>query len=272
MISATYVLAVEKQNLKAAVQSDFILNDSKDIVFITYEDLKVNEDLKIPKGAVVYGENMQAQRPLRWHKSGFILCKVLKYSPDEFTADTIDVSDKDIYLAIRKYEKVYKKDVAIVTSEILVTQGASFFAPGVDILYFFTKGAIQREKNPHWFKAGVFNAYENSICWFWLKGKTINLKAGEDVKIQTLEKVKAYKLKTKMVKRKTREDIKALKKNLKKEFKLVKKQEKEEMKKLKKELKEEEKLVKEKQNNAIGEDFEIEVKDVHAAVKIEEDD
>ena len=266
--------ADDSGKLKASMQTDFVLKEeTDDVIFITQEDLKVKDDLTIPKGAVIYAKNFQAQRALRWHKSGCIICKVIKYSPNEFDSETIDISDEELYLFAKKYEKIYKKDAAILATEIVLTQGASFFAPGADILYFFTKGAIQREKNPNWFKAGVHNAYENSICWFWLKGKTINLFQGDDIDLKAIKKEKAYELKDKMVKRKTREDLKALKKQLKNDFKVVKKLEKQELKQLKKELKEEEKFAKKHpESEVITDEKEIEIKDVHAAVKLDEID
>lgn len=273
ILTGSYAFAQKKQTTKAAIQTDFVLKEAtEDIVFTTYEDIELDKNTVIPKGAVVYAKNYQAQRALRWHKGGFILCKVIKYSKDEFSSETIDISDKDFYLVAKKYEKVYKKEAAIIATEIILSQGASFFAPGTDVLYFFTKGAIQRKKNPNWFKAGVSNAYENSICWFWLKGKTINLAQGDDINIRIIEKEKADKLKTKMVKRKTREDIQALKKELKQEFKIVKKTEKQEIKQLKKELKEEEKIAKDHiKNDTVADENLIEIKDVHAAVKLEKE-
>jgi len=271
ILSSSFVLASEVQKVRASMESDFILNETGDITFVTHEDLKVNDEINIPAGSVVYAKNIQAQRALRWHKSGCILCQIMKYSPNEFTDETIDLSDKELYFVARKYEKIYKKDAAIITTEILVTQGASFFAPGADILYFFTKGAIIREKHPNWFRAGVSNAYENSICWFWLKGKTINLNYGDDINLKSIEKVDAVKLKKKMVKRKTREDLKALKKELYREFKETKKAEIAEIKQLKKELKEEEKFAKENPiQNEVMTDGIIEIMDVHAAAKTDE--
>jgi len=266
LVIAPCTLAKEKVKARASVQSDFILKENtKDIVFITYKDIKIDENTLIPSNSVIYAENIQAQRERRWHKSGYIVCKLMKYSLSQFDDETIDISDKDIYFVARKYEKVYKKEASIIATEIILSQGASFFAPGVDILYFFTKGAIQREKNPNWFKAGVSNAYENSICWFWLKGKEINLSQGNEIDLKKIEKDRAEKLTSQISKRKFKEDMRALKKELNHEFKIVKKSELKEIKKLKKEIKEEEKFAKHQQGKeTISEDefVETDIKDI----------
>jgi hypothetical protein len=152
----------------------------------------------------------------------------------ELSDETIDISDKNLYIIVRKYEPVNKKEVVITSTEIVLAQAASFFAPGVDILYFFTKGAIQRKKHPNWFKAGVSNAYENSICWFWLKGKPIDLNAGDEVKIKSIDKEKVEKLSKAIEKREIREakqrekrEIRLAKREAKKAEKLARKNKKE---------------------------------------------
>ena len=264
------VFGYEKQKIKAVMQSDFVLKEATgDVIFITDKDLKISDEITLPPETVIYAKNIQAQRALRWHKSGCIICKIMGYSTDEFSDEIIDISDKDLYFVARKYEKIYKKDATILTTEILVTQGASFFAPGTDILYFFTKGAILKEDEQNWFLAGVSNAYENSICWFWLKGKPIDLSYGDDIVLKSIEKDRAYELKEKMLKRKYREDMKALKKELKKEFKTIKELETAEIKQIKKEVKEEARLAKKsKHNEIITDEIDKETKDFQAAVKI----
>ena len=55
--------------------------------------------------------------------------------------------------------------------------------PGVDIAYYFVKGAIQNEKADTRLKSGVHNAYDNSILWIFLKGKPIVFNKGAYVKL-----------------------------------------------------------------------------------------
>jgi len=223
-----------KINLIAYVESDLTIKTTElpdEITFKTREIRKITDELSIPEGASVTLKIINAQRELRWHKSGLILCKLKSYQP-ELAQEPIDVSDKDIYLVARKYEPIDKKEATIIGVELVLAQGASFFAPGVDIAYFFTKGAIQRKKDPNWFKAGVHNAYDNSICWFWLKGKPFELSEGEMVQIKTIKPEKADKLSAKIDKRTARFerqaakriaklDKKQLKKDLKNEKKMV---------------------------------------------------
>ena len=223
-----------KINLIADVNSDLTIKTTElpdEITFKTKEIRKITEELSIPEGASVTLEVLKAQRELRWHKSGLILCKLKSYQP-ELAEKPIDVSDKELYLVARKYEPIDKKEATLIGIELVLAQGASFFAPGVDIAYFFTKGAIQRKKDPQWFKAGVYNAYENSICWFWLKGKPFELSEGEMVQIKTIKPEKVEKLSAKIDKRTARFerqagkriarlDEKRLKKDLKDEKKMV---------------------------------------------------
>jgi hypothetical protein len=128
--------------------------------------------------------------------------------------DEIDISDKDIYFVVRKYESLNKKEAGIIGTELVLTQAASIvascfiiFAP-VDIAYFFTKGAIVRKKNPNWFKSGVMEAYDNSIFWFQLKGKPIELAEGDEIKLQSISKEKAEKINNKIEKRNYKKELK----------------------------------------------------------------
>ena len=217
-----------KNNIKAIadVDSTFSIKyqDLPDIIqFKTTQTKTIPDVLSIPEGSVVTLKVIKAQRELRWHKSGFILCKLVSYTP-EITNIPVDVSDKEIYLTIRKYEEIDKKEATFIGIELVLAQGASFFAPGVDIGYYFIKGAIQRKKHPHWFKAGVHNAYENSICWFWLKGKPIELEPGEQVKIKDVKPEKVEKLIAKMEKRADKQNIKAAKRLAKKDKKALKRE------------------------------------------------
>ena len=208
LISTTPVSAKDKVKNKVKflsnISNDFTLSQiPNEIQFKTIKKTSFPQNVVIPQRSVVSAKVIRAQRELRWHKSGFILCKLDRYVTEY--NETFDISDKNIYLIARKWEPVNKKEVSILATEIVLTQAASFFAPGVDILYFFTKGAIQREKDPHWFKAGVHNAYENSICWFWLKGKPINLEKDSKIQLKGIKEEKIEKLTYKIDKRFARE-------------------------------------------------------------------
>ena len=180
--------------------------------------------ISIPENSLITLKVIKAQRELRWHKGGLILCKLVSYTPLDLSDIPIDVTDKDIYLVVRKYEPIDKKEAWILGTEIVVMQGASFFAPGVDIGYFFIKGAIQREKHPHWFKAGVRNAYDNSIFWFPQKGKSIDLTGEDQVTIKDISPQKAEKLSKKIDKRTERFERQAAKRIVKKDVKSFKRQ------------------------------------------------
>ena len=215
-------------NMHAKITSDFSTENIPDVVqFKTIKKVKILDDIVIPQRSVVTAEVYQTRKERRWHKSGFIICKVKNFVTDT-SEIPVDLSDKDLYLVARKYEKVDKKEVAIISTEILLTQAASFFAPGVDILYFFTKGAIQRKKHPNWFRAGVSNAYDNSICWFWLKGKPIELSEGEEIKIKDIKYEKADKIKTQCQKQEQHKQEIIAKKNEKLAVKKLKKSSSEE--------------------------------------------
>ncbi len=232
MLTASFVSAKNNINIIADVESDFTIKTQElpdEISFKTKEIKKITDDLSIPEGAILTLEILNSQRELRWHKSGLILCKLKNYQT-ELSEEPIDVADKDIYLVVRKYEPINGKEATITGIELVFAQGASFFAPGVDIAYYFTKGAIQRKKDPNWFKAGVHNAYENSICWFWLKGKPFELSDDDMVQIKNIKPKKAEKLSAKIDKRNSRFERQASKrlskrdsKNLKKELKYAKK-------------------------------------------------
>jgi len=227
-ILLSFSAAYAKDNIKfvAQIGHDFsVYEQPQEVQFKTQKKMVILNEIEIPQRSIITMQTIQAQRERRWHKSGYILCKLKSYKT-ETGDEPIDISDKNIYMIARKYEPVNKKEVAITGTEILLAQAASFFAPGVDILYFFTKGAIQRKKDPHWFKAGVSNAYENSICWFWLKGKPIEVQHGDLVKIKDIKEEKVFKLKDQIEKRNAKLAIKQEKKELKAAKKLAKAEEK----------------------------------------------
>ena len=246
IFSLVFTPAFAKDNLKmyGNINHEFSTKNIPDEVIVSVtEDNTLPDGTVIPKDSKITCEIMQVQRERRWHKSGYILCKLKSYTTaaevaavveeaaeeavEEKAAEEtpIDLSDKNIYLAIRKYEAINGKNAAILTTEIIITQAASivgscfiFFAP-VDIAYFFTKGAILREKHHNWFKAGVHDAYDNSIFWFWLKGKPIELDNAQSVKIQNVKEKKAQKLNSQIAKRNAKLALKEEKRQAKSELK-----------------------------------------------------
>ena len=222
------VMAKENLKMYGNIYHEFSTQNIPDVVYVqTQSDNALPDGTIIPEGSKVCFELMQVQKERRWHKSGYILCKLKDYTPEGEDAP-IDLSDKNIYLAVRKHEPIDSKEAAILTTEIILTQAAGivgscfiFFAP-VDIAYFFTKGAIRREKHHNWFKAGVYDAYDNSIFWFWLKGKPIELQETDAVKVQMLSEKKALKLEKQIAKRNLNQTIRDEKRAFKQEAKAEK--------------------------------------------------
>ena len=198
--------AKEKVRIISNLSDNFSVTEMPDEIHFKTPKKVTIQNVTIPQRSIVTAQTIQAQKERRWHKSGYILCKVTNYLTEY--DELIDVSDKDIYLVARKYEPVNKKAATILATEIILAQAAAVFAPGVDILYFFTKGAIIREKHYNWFKAGVSNAYDNSICWFWLKGKPIDLEKDDQIQIKQIKEEKVFKLKDQIEKRKAKQAIK----------------------------------------------------------------
>lgn len=219
------VPAYAKSNVKfiSNINHDFSTSDMPEFVqFKTVKKVTVADGVTIPQRSLITAKTIQSQKERRWHKSGYIICKVLNYVT-EYDEKLYDISDKNLYLVARKYEPINKKAAAILATEIVLAQAASVFAPGVDILYFFTKGAIIREQHPNWFRAGVANAYENSICWFWLKGKPIELEADDKVQLKDISETKAMKLKEQIIVRREKQTLKDNKKEANIAVKLDKK-------------------------------------------------
>ena len=186
ILAAFITLPVNAKNLvntNALVHSIFNIseNETNIIEFTPDEDINIPTQINIPSKSKIKVQVIQSQKERRWHKSGFLICKLLSYTLDN---NTIDISQYDTYLVARKYEKLNKKEAAIIATELIVMSGASIFAPGVDVGYFFTKGALQRKKHANWFKSGVMNAYDNSIFWFIEKGKPINLVENDQIKLK----------------------------------------------------------------------------------------
>lgn len=223
-----------KSNIKmrADVAEEFTVKNQElpdEISFKITKSKTIPDVISIPENSIINLKVIRAQRELRWHKGGLILCKLVSYTPEDCDVP-IDISDKELYLTVRKYEPIDKKEAWILETEIVVMQGASFFAPGVDIGYFFLKGAIQRQKHPNWFKAGVRNAYDNSIFWFPQKGKPIELTDGDQVEIKDIKTKKVDKLVQKIDKRNARFERQAAKRIARKEEKSFKRELKNEKK------------------------------------------
>lgn len=231
LVTACPCFAKHHAKVVGDMATSFSVKDvPEEINFHIKKEVILDDGTVLPENALVFADVLNAQRQLRWHKSGVILCRItgfLSFSDGK----EVDLSDKEIFVAVRRYEKVYAKEATILGTEIVLSQGASFFAPGVDILYFFTKGALTRKTHPHWLMAGVSNAYENSLCWFWLKGKPIDLVPDDKVEVKELTPKKYQKLSEKIDKRKIKDAKKQQKKELKQQKKEIK-----ERKKLEKEL------------------------------------
>ena len=216
--------AEDLMHTTGSINHEFSMSKQPEYVYLkNSNEIVANNEVIIPKNSVLKLKTLCARKERRWHKSGFILTKL-----ESYTAENSDIpyniSEENIYLAVRKYEPINKKEAAILATEIIVFTGASYYAPGVDIAYFFTKGAILRQKHHNWFKAGVYNAYDNSIFWFWLKGKPIELEKDSKIKIQSVDEGKIDKLTSQINKYNEKQEFKAQKKRnnkLKKETKNV---------------------------------------------------
>ena len=228
LISIITVLPVSAKSpvkAQARMTTDYSIDDNTQIEIKFMPGRKVNfgRGVNVQSKSVITAEVYQAQKEKRWHKSGFVICKLMSYTEPN-SDEEIDISNRDIYMIARKHEPIDPKEAAIIGTEITTTSIASIFLPGVDIAYFFTKGAIQREKHPNWFRAGVSNAYDNSICWFWLKGKPIELQSGDDIQLVSIKKTKARKIKAKADKKVAKQEKKLEKKTAKKELRMAKKE------------------------------------------------
>ena len=233
LLTATPILAKNNKELKdfnATMHTKFTPSNIENVTQFKTQKLMTIEGVTIPQRSIITLEIINAQEELRWHKSGYFIAKIINFQ-EELKEEPQDISDKEIYILARSYEPINKKEAWIIGTEILLTQGASFFAPGVDVLYFFTKGAITKYHNQKWYKAGVHCAYDNSIFWFPQKGKDIELEEGDLVKIKLIQEKHIQKHNTKIEKRKAR----ITKQTLKKNERLLKKEEKRNARKLEKE-------------------------------------
>jgi len=260
MLCTSGVNAKSRVKMRADINDDFSIayKDLPDEIQLKVTEAQIIPNLiNIPENSTITLKVIRAQRELRWHNGGLILCKLKSFTLEDCSVP-LDVQDKNIYLTVRKHEEIDKKEAWILGTELVLAQGASVFAPGVDIGYFFIKGAIQRKKHPHWFKAGVRNAYDNSIFWFPQKGKPIELNDGDQVKIKDVKVEKVEKLIDKIDKRNARFERQA-----------AHRIEKKNRKALKRELKQERKML----NCSVVENAienEVVEKDVHAELTDEE--
>ena len=167
----------------------------------TTKEIQLNNSVVIPENSTIRAEVVNIQQARRWHKSGYIVCKLKTFTNE--TEDTItNVEDEDIYLIVRKFEPIDKKEAGKIAAEVTATTAASFVVPGIDIVYYFTKGAIHKKDGETRFKSGVSSAYDNSVFWFWLKGKDIDLNNKDSVTVKQIELNKAQQLNTQIDKRK----------------------------------------------------------------------
>lgn len=232
MFFSAPVFAHERKIIHGDVDTEFSLyykDLPEEINFITSEEHVISGVGVIPKHSEVTIEIVTAQRERRWHKSGFILGKLKSYQWEDADAP-INLSDKDIYIVMRKHERVDGLGATLFATEYILWQGVALFAPGVDIAYYFTKGAILREKSPNWFKAGVHNAYDNSLCWLWLKGKPITLYPDDEIAAKRITPKKAEKIQHNAEKWSAKQEVRFNKKIDKKDRKYAKRQHKNEKK------------------------------------------
>ena len=158
-------------------------------------------NLKIPAGTILKAKVNTTTTERRFHKSAFLIVNFEEIKEGDCFKS---ITGYNIGGVIRKYEKIDKKDATITGAELTTTTVAAFIIPGIDILYYFTKGCIQNTKAETRFKSGVHNAYDNSIMWFFLKGKPIKLVEGDSVAVLmcdndmiTVKKNKSVKIKNK---------------------------------------------------------------------------
>ena len=204
-----------------------VYKDTPSVVeFVLDEPMEVSF-LQIPKDSIVKARVMEFYQEKRFHKHAFVICKLISYGND---IEQTNVENLNLYLYLRKHEPVSAKEATITASEFVVTTGASLFAPGVDVGYYFIKGAILREKHPNWFKAGVSNYWDNSIFWLFEKGKKLDLIAGDEIKLIYMPELKARDKCAKVAYKKHKKYFRQEKKLVRSEIKNILRQEKDEEK------------------------------------------
>jgi len=157
---------------------------STELTFRTHSIIEFDSNLIIPKNSIITAKFESSKHERRFHKSGFFTCKLIGYTSD---GQMIKVSPRNMKMIGKRYDKIDGKEAAKTGAELATTTAAAFIVPGIDIAYYFVKGAIQNEKADTRFKSGVHNAYDNSILWVFLKGKPIVFSKGEYVNILMCE-------------------------------------------------------------------------------------
>ncbi len=190
------------------------------ISFIAQTELKLSDGrVSIPKDSTVYAYITNNQGERRWHRGGFIICKLKGYIlPGATEKDFVDIEENEIYMVARRYAPIDKKEAAKNVAEFGISTAAGFIVPGIDIAYYFTRGMIHKEEGKTRFKSGISSAYENSIFWFWLKGKPMDLEENASISFTEIDKNKLEKLNNQIEKRKVRSEKIQEKKESVKEF------------------------------------------------------
>lgn len=147
--------------------------------FKTTSNIEFNTDFYIPVNSVITIKYEKSVKEKRFHKSGYFTGQLVSYTKDD---ETVKIT-ANIEVIGRRYEKISGKDAAKTGTELTLSTAAGFIIPGIDIAYYFVKGAIQNTKADTRFKSGVHNAYDNSILWVFEKGKPIVLNEGDTVKL-----------------------------------------------------------------------------------------
>ena len=151
---------------------------NKYIEFKTTTTIEFDENFTIPVDSTITVLFESSTKEKRFHKSGYFNCKLVKYTQDN---KVIDARSKNMEIIGRRYDKIDKKEAAKTGAELATTTVAGFIIPGIDIAYYFVKGALQNEKAETRFKSGVHNAYDNSVFWIFQKGKPIKFEKGDTV-------------------------------------------------------------------------------------------
>jgi len=187
----------------------------KGISFVNNTELRLlNGEEIIPEGSTIYAHVVDTQGERRWHKSGFVICNLRGYEKNGRYHDV----DNNIYMVGRKYEPIDKKEAAKTAAEITATTAAGIIVPGADIAYYFTKGMIKKKEDCTRFKSGISTAYENSIFWFWLKGKPLDLEDNASLSFKEITKDEAKELQEKIKLRKEKSERMEERKEAVKEF------------------------------------------------------
>lgn len=154
------------------------------LTFKTESEVQFDSDLIIPENSLITAKFISSKSERRFHKSGFFTCKLVKYTKD---GQDVYVKNRNMKMIGKRYDKVDGVEAAETGAEFTATTVAGFLLPGVDIAYYFIKGAIQNTKADTRFKSGVHNAYDNSIMWIFLKGKPIVFAKGDSLSILMCE-------------------------------------------------------------------------------------